>query len=89
MYVSRKAISMQTKLTLRIEEALIQRAKAEAQRRGKSVSQLVAEYFALLSAGSRQQEAALPPKVRALKGILRDADVDVADYHRHLEEKYG
>ncbi len=36
---------MQTKLTLRLDEALIQRAKAEARRTGKSVSQLVAEYF--------------------------------------------
>jgi hypothetical protein len=80
---------MQTKLTLRLDAALIQRAKTEAQRRGKSVSQLVAEYFALLNAGSRPEEATLPPQVRALKGILRDADVDVADYHRHLEEKYG
>jgi hypothetical protein len=80
---------MQTKLTLRLDAALIQRAKTEAQRRGKSVSQLVAEYFALLNAGSRLEEATLPPKVRALKGILRDADVDVADYHRHIEEKYG
>jgi hypothetical protein len=80
---------MQTKLTLRLDAALIQRAKTEAQRRGKSVSQLVAEYFALLNPESRPEEATLPPKVRALKGILRDANVDVADYHRHLEEKYG
>ena len=31
---------MQTKLTLRLEEQLIERAKAHAKKRGKSVSQM-------------------------------------------------
>ena len=42
---------MQTKLTLRLEEQLIERAKAHAKKRGKSVSQMVADYFALLGPG--------------------------------------
>ena len=37
---------MQTKLTLRLDDQLINRAKAFASQTGKSVSQLVAVYFA-------------------------------------------
>lgn len=36
---------MVTKLTLRIDETLIEQAKGEARRRGTSVSRLVADYF--------------------------------------------
>jgi hypothetical protein len=71
---------MQTKLTLRLDEALVRRAKAYAKRTGKPVSQLVAEYFAVLGT--------LTPTVRHLKGALRGASVDVEEYRRHLEEKY-
>ena len=39
---------MQTKLTLRMDDELIARAKAHAKKRGKSVSQLVADYFYVL-----------------------------------------
>lgn len=79
---------MQTKLTLRLDEALILRAKAEARRTGKSVSQLVAEYFGRLNAEPTERRDSLPPNVRALKGMLRGAAVDVQEYHRHLEDKY-
>ena len=40
---------MQTKLTLRVDEKLVKKAKAYAKKTGKSVSQLVAEYFSLLT----------------------------------------
>ena len=79
---------MQTKLTLRLDEALVRRAKAYAKRTGKPVSQLVAEYFALLRAHAKDADSELAPMVRRLKGVLRGADVDVEDYRRHLEEKY-
>ena len=39
---------MQTKLTLQMDDELIARAKAHAKKRGKSVSQLVADYFRIL-----------------------------------------
>ncbi len=39
---------MQTNVTLRLDERLVRRAKACARRSGKSVSQMVAEYFLLL-----------------------------------------
>lgn len=43
-------LTMQTKLTLRLEDSAIANAKLYAQARDTSVSQLVADYFAQLSA---------------------------------------
>ncbi len=79
---------MQTKLTLRLEEELIQRAKAFAKKRGTSVSQIVAHYFASLDRKPEELSGDLTPIVRSLKGTLRGIDADVEDYRRHLEERH-
>ncbi|OIP97502.1 MAG: antitoxin [Syntrophobacteraceae bacterium CG2_30_61_12] len=79
---------MQTKLTLRVDERLIERAKSFAKKRGKSVSQIVADYFVVLDPAPTVQATELTPIVRSLKGALRGAEVDVEDHHRHLEERY-
>ena len=78
---------MQTKLTLRLDDKLILRAKKSAKKRGKSVSQLVADYFQGLE-NLRNIENELTPIVQSLKGILKDSRIDEKDYKRHLEEKY-
>jgi hypothetical protein len=83
---------MQTKLTLRLDSALIEQAKQYAQERGFSLSQLVAEYFTLLTAESEHQSAfedELPPITRSLVGILKDSTYDPEDYKRYLEKKYS
>ena len=79
---------MHTKLTLRIDEDLIERAKAYSKAAGKSVSQLVADYLALLPQRPTGKKRRLTPNVQALRGLMRGASVDEQDYRRHLEEKY-
>ncbi len=79
---------MQSKLTLRLDERLIRRAKAIAKRRGKSVSQMVADYFASMEDASAKPEDPLTPLMRSLKGALRGAKVDRADYYNYLEGKH-
>lgn len=79
---------MQTKLTLRLEEKLIRRAKILAKKTGKSISQIVADYFALLEKQPEERDLPLTPLVRSLKGALRGTKVEIEDYHRYLEEKY-
>lgn len=79
---------MQTKLTLRLEEALIKRAKIRARKLGKSLSQIVSDYFTLLNEDGGKAPAELPPLTRSLKGALRGSDVDPGDYLRYLEEKH-
>jgi hypothetical protein len=81
---------MKKKLTLRMEQDVIEQAKAYAAKRGESVSKLVENYFAALTApkqpsGEQQQ---LPPITRRLADRLPAPDVDEEDYHRYLEEKY-
>jgi hypothetical protein len=79
---------MQTKLTLRLDGDLIRRAKSSAKRRGKSVSQLVADYLASLEETPREPRLEITPIVRSLKGALRGAHLHLEDYRRHLEDKY-
>lgn len=80
---------MNTKLTLRMDETLIRAAKEYAERSGKSVSQLVADYFAVLTNGSAPGVGYISPRVHALRGILKGAGVDEQDYKDHLLRKYG
>ena len=79
---------MHTKLTLRLDEQLIERAKDEAERRGKSVSQMVAEFFSSLDRRSRREQGPRPPITGSLLGLLRGTRVDERDYKRHLATKY-
>jgi hypothetical protein len=79
---------MNTKLTLRLDDRLIDRAKRYSDRSGKSVSQLVADYFALIEADEPIPGTELTPRVRAMIGALKGASVTEEDYRRHLEEKY-
>ncbi|MDP9120455.1 MAG: DUF6364 family protein [Acidobacteriota bacterium] len=80
---------MRTKLTLRIDEDLIRRAKTYSRQSGKSVSQLVADYLAILPEHAEQRTfPALTPIVKSLLGALEGAPADELDYRLHLEEKY-
>lgn len=79
---------MHTKLTLRIDEELIERAKSHARQSGKSVSQLVSDYLELLPQPDRSRPRILTPIVDSLRGVLAGAGPGEDDYRRHLEEKY-
>jgi hypothetical protein len=78
---------MNTKLTLRMEEELVRKAKDEARRRGKSVSRMVAEYFNSLGPRSRTSDI-LPPITSSLVGIVKQPTLTEDDYKQHLREKY-
>jgi hypothetical protein len=75
-------------LTLRLDDELIGRAKEYSRETGRSLSQLVAAYFALLTEGV-EPRSELTPTVRSLRGVLRGHDVDEEDYRRHLEDKHA
>jgi len=78
---------MNTKLTLRMDESQVQRAKEEAARRGKSVSQMVGEFVDSLSSSPRDRKQ-LPPITASLVGVLKGHPVSDADYGKHLQEKH-
>jgi len=73
---------MQSKLTLRLEEELVRRAKRLAKKRGKSVSKIVADYFTLFEAEKKKPEEKFSPIVQSLKGALRGAAIDVQAYRK-------
>ena len=92
---------METKLTLRLDDMLIKQAKAHAEKSGKSVSRLVADFFAAIepagsaagltgSAAAAQEVRALPPITRSLLGIVLEHSVidDKRGYRTRLDEKY-
>jgi hypothetical protein len=79
---------MNTKLTLRMDAELVQTAKTEANRRGKSVSQMVGEFFDALTS-RRQDGLELPPITASLVGILKGRGVSESDYRKHLLEKHS
>ncbi len=80
---------MQTKLTLRLDSELIVRAKAYAEATGRSVSQLVSDYFALLAGTDERLADETPALVRALHGCLSDSSFDEADYGNYRDAKFG
>jgi hypothetical protein len=73
------------KLTLSVDERVIERAKRYAQSRGTSVSGLVEQLLDLAASGSNQPDVA-PPILSRLRGSLKG--VDRADYRRYLERKF-
>ena len=84
----RQITRMDTKLTLRLDETLIRSAKRHSAATGKSVSRLVADYFALIEAADRHGAGALTARVRSLVGVLAGATADEEDHREHLVDKH-
>ena len=78
---------MNTKLTLRLDEVLVQQAKEEAAQRGKSVSQMFSEFVASLAPSKRERD--LPPVTGSLLGIMKGHRLSEGDYKKHIREKYS
>lgn len=85
---------MATKLTLRMDERLIEAAKRHAASRGTSVSRMLAAYveaLEALDAGDVEGGDVLAPspRVRALVGVLPGTPEPEAEYRAHLERKHA
>lgn len=78
---------MKRKLTLRMDDEAIERAKEYASERGISVSQLVENFFEVLETGD-EGDVEMSPLVKSLWGTLEEEDIDEEDYREHLEDKY-
>jgi hypothetical protein len=79
---------MLTKLTLRMDDNLIESAKEYSAQTGKSVSRIVADLFEIIKNERLNKEESLTPTVKSLKGILKGKQLDEKDYKNYLEEKY-
>jgi len=79
---------MQAKLTLRVEEALIRKAKQLARKRGTSVSRIFGDFIS--TQGDELPSDDLPPITSFMIGIFRKegTEIDESDYRKHLEDRY-
>jgi hypothetical protein len=63
---------MNTKLTLTIEKEIIDIAKKYAKDKGQSLSELVENYFKLITVNRREiKPKQLSPRIRRLRGIIK------------------
>lgn len=81
---------MNTKLTLTIEQSIIERAKKYARKKERSLSDLIENYLKALTNEDAKDEDELTPTVKALKGSFKlpegfDYKKELTD---RLSEKY-
>jgi len=79
---------METKLTLKLDKAIINSAKKYAQNNNKSLSKLVETYFRNLVSQSDKEKVKYSPLVEELSGVISEKDINGSDYVEYLEGKY-
>jgi hypothetical protein len=79
---------MQSKLTLRVDDAVIRKAKFLAKKRGTSVSRIFGEFISSQADETPIQE--LPPLTSSMLGVIRRGDdsVEESDYRKYLEDRF-
>jgi hypothetical protein len=81
---------MPTKLTLRLNDAVIRKAKKTARNKGVSLSRMVEDYFKSV-AEQETHEVRESPVLYEVAGVLtgkKGAEDLRAGYRKHLAEKY-
>jgi replicative DNA helicase len=82
---------MNTKLTLTIEQEIIERAKNYAKEKNRSLSDIIENYLKMLTKSERKQKVEnLNPIVQSLKGSFKmPKNMDYKkELRNRLEEKY-
>lgn len=82
---------MDTKLTLRLNDTVIERAKVYARSHNISLSKMIESYLdSITKQKDEEKEFSITPFVESLSGVIDlPADFDYKkEYHNHLEEKY-
>jgi hypothetical protein len=78
---------METKLTLKLDQTIIQSVKQYAMTNNRSLSRLVEDYFRnLLSENEPQRQ--FSPLVEELSGVISEKDMEKLNYVNYLEQKY-
>ena len=83
---------MDTKLTLKLDQEVIEQAKTYARQKHQSLSALVEQYFRFLVVREVAPQAPdISPIVQQLSGILDPVETDQAreEYTDYLDRKYS
>jgi len=78
---------METKLTLKLDQSVIQSVKQYAEKNNRSLSKLVEDYFRNLISENESQKH-FTPLVEELSGVISESDIKNLDYVSYLEQKY-
>lgn len=62
---------MDSKLTLNVDKTLTEKAKLYARSQGRSLSDLVENYFRLITTDQNSSEIQLSSRIRSLKGSIK------------------
>jgi len=62
---------MKTKLTLTIEQSVIEKAKKYASEKGRSLSDIIENYLKVIAKGVGKKDVELTPMVKSLKGSFK------------------
>lgn len=80
---------MDSKLTLKLDNSVIERAKMYAKEQNVSLSKLIENYLDALTVG-RGKKAEVSPLVESLTGVVKLKEVDEKkDYVDYLSKKYN
>ncbi len=81
---------MNTKLTLTIEQSIIERAKKYASGKGRSLSDIIENYLKIITKEEQSKEVELTPIVKCLKGTFKEPqNFDYkTELSKRLAEKY-
>ncbi|MGF1635497.1 MAG: DUF6364 family protein [Cyclobacteriaceae bacterium] len=81
---------MNTKLTLTIEQSVIDKAKKYASGKGRSLSDIIENYLKILTKEDHTDEVELTPIVKSLKGTFKEPrNFDYkTELSKRLAEKY-
>jgi hypothetical protein len=75
---------MNTKLTLTIEQTLIQKAKLYAKQKGRSLSDIIENYLKVITKEETKSNINLAPITKSLKGSFKAPDD--FDYKKELSK---
>lgn len=80
---------METKLTLKLSQEVIEKAKEYAKFNQVSLSKLIENYLENITS-KMEQPYEITPLVRSLSGVIKENSLDEykQDYAKYLEEKY-
>ncbi len=79
---------MDSKLTLKLDQSIIERAKAYAKEKNISLSKMIENYLQALTK-KQTREIEISPLVESLTGVIKLQDDDYRkDYSDYLTEKY-
>ena len=79
---------MDSKLTLKLDQSIIERAKAYAKEKNISLSKMIENYLQALTK-KQTREIEISPLVESLTGVIKLQDDDYKkDYSDYLIEKY-